>query len=133
MSKLEATITHIQSQEALHIVAFDFHGLTLKMMSLELPKGAIVGTKVLLGAKPTAIALAKGEAGMVSYSNQIAMSIKTLKVGELLCAVTLEALGVTLESIITKESAQRMALQEGEEVTALIKASELSIVEVLDV
>ncbi len=132
MSKIIANIKQINSVDSLNIVSFDFSGISLKMMSLELKSQIKVGSKVLLTAKPTSIAIGKGFSGEISYSNQIPATISSIELGELLCNIKLSILDITLESIITVDSAKRLNLQVGDSVTAFIKASELSILEVID-
>jgi len=132
MNSLIAEVKQIQSVDNLNIVKFDFAGLTLSMMSLELNSNIKIGTKVKLGTKPTHIAIAKEFKGEVSYSNQLNAKILHIENGKLLSSVKLEIKNTILESIITKESSERMILHVNDEVTAFIKANELSILEVLD-
>lgn len=132
MSQLVATIKKINSVDNLNIVEFDFHGLTLKMMSLDLNADVQVGKKVKLSIKPTNISLAKNLIGEISLSNQIVATIQSLENGQLLTSVILKVHDTILESIITVNSSKRMNLQIGEVVTILIKASNLSIGEVLN-
>ena len=132
MSQLVATIKKINSIDTLNIVEFDFHGLTLKMMSLDLNTDVQVGKKVKLSVKPTNISIAKNLIGEISLSNQIVATIENLENGQLLSSVSLKVHNTLLESIITVDSSKRMNLQIGEVVTILIKASNLSIGEVLN-
>ena len=132
MSQLVATIKKINSVDNLNIVEFDFNGLTLKMMSLDLNNDVQVGKKVKLSIKPTNISLAKNLTGEISLSNQIDATIENLENGQLLTSVILKVNDTILESIITVDSSKRMNLQIGEVVTILIKASNLSIGEVLN-
>ena len=132
MSKIKAIITRIDSVESLNIVTFDFYGTILKMMSLDLSEEIEVGRKVTLAVKPSHIAIAKEFSGMVSYSNQLKATIHSCDNGKLLSSIKLRIEDVMLESIITLESVLKMDLKAGDEVTAMIKASELSIVDVLD-
>ncbi|MCW8895665.1 MAG: TOBE domain-containing protein [Sulfurimonas sp.] len=131
MNTLVAHVKEIKSVENLNIVKFDFEGVTLSMMSLELPESVKVGAKVKLGTKATHIAIAKGFSGEVSYSNQLHVKIIHVDNGELLSSIKLQAESTSLESIITRDSSDRMNLHVDDEVTAFIKANELSIVEVL--
>ena len=48
MSQFVATIKKINSIDNLNIVEFDFHGLTLKMMSLDLNENIQIGKKVII-------------------------------------------------------------------------------------
>ncbi len=131
MSKLIATIKKIQNVENLNIVTFDFNSTLLKMMSLDLSKDIEVGKKVSLNIKPTFVAIGKNFSGELSYSNKINSIIDSIEYGELLCSIKLSSAESIFESIITVESASRMNLKVGDEVIALIKASELSISEIL--
>ena len=132
MSQLVATIKKITSVDNLNIVEFDFNGLTLKMMSLDLNADVQVGKKVKLSVKPTNISIAKNLIGEISLSNQIVATIENLENGQLLSSVSLKVHNTLLESIITVDSSKRMNLQIGEVVTILIKASNLSIEEVIN-
>lgn len=133
MSYLVATVKQIESCDNLHIVAFDYQAQTLRMMSLDLHEDIKIGTKVKLAIKPSHIALAKDFSGELSYSNQLQATIVSITNGELLSAIKLDCEGSILESIITLSSSQRMDLRVGEGIVALVKASELSIDEVLNV
>lgn len=133
MSHLIATVQKIQNSDNLNIVTFDFNGQTLSMMSLDLNARVKVGAKVKLLVKPTHIALGKNFSGEVSYSNQLNTTIVSLNNGELLSSVELKIFDAILESIITLNSSKKMKLSVGDNVLAFIKASDLSIGEVLDV
>ena len=132
MSQLVATIKKINSVDNLNIVEFDFNGLTLKMMSLDLNDDVKIGKKVKLSVKPSNISIAKNLIGEISLSNQIVATIESLENGQLLTSVILKINDTILESIITVDSSKRMNLQIGEVVTILIKASNLSIEEVIN-
>ena len=132
MSTFVAEVTEIEACDSLHIVRFDLYGQRLSMMSLDIDADINIGTKVKLGVKPSHIAIAKKFSGDVSYSNQLVCSIKSIENGKLLSSIKLSFYDTVLESIITAKSSLKMNLQVGDMVTAFIKASELSIVEVLD-
>jgi molybdopterin-binding protein len=132
MSRLIATVSKIQSCDNLNIVEFNFHEIKLTMMSLDLNATLKVGSKVKLLVKPTHIALAKEFSGEVSYSNQLPTTIVSLENGTLLSSIELEIFDVKIESVITLNSSKRMNLMVGDKVTAFIKASDLSIGEILN-
>lgn len=132
MSQLIASIININTLDGLNIVQFDFLGIPLKMMSLDLSKDIQVGKKVLLGVKSTNISIAKNLQGEISLSNQIIAKIQNVQNGELLSSITLKKDDILIESIITVDSSKRMDLKENDEVTLLIKASDLSILEVIN-
>ena len=131
MNKISATVVTIQNVQNLTQVTFATATDELKMMGLELPQNIKQNTEVILTCKATNIAIAKRSDTMLSFSNQLRVTIKAIEMGELLCSLLLTYGDTLLESIITADSAKRMQLQVGESVTALIKSSDLSIAEVL--
>ena len=131
MNRMEATVTAIENVDNITVVSFDAASMPMRMMALGLTVPLEVGTQVLLGVKASNISLAKDLGGMLSTSNQLNATIEAINNGTLLCSVKLRIGPFFLESIITRASSERMQLQEGDTVTALIKSSELSIVEVV--
>lgn len=131
MSYIVATVTKIENVEQLHIVEFDFQGITLKMMSLDLNLNVQLGKKVVLTVKPSNIAVSKDFQGDISLSNKIVATIEHIENGALLSSITLQTKGIVFESLITLSSTKRMNLQKNDEVTLFIKASDLSILEVI--
>ncbi len=131
MNTIVATVIKIDNIDNLNIVNFTFDNQTLSMMSLDLSDDIKIGVRVKLMANPSHIAIAKELNGMVSYSNQLKAKIVEIDNGKLLSSIRLLVGEDSLESIITFRSSQKMNLKIGDDVTALIKASELSILEVL--
>ena len=132
MSLFVATIKKINSIDGLNIVEFSFCNQTLKMMSLDLSKDIQIDKKVKLSVNPSNVIIAKNLFGEISLSNQLVATINNIENGELLCSVILKIENIYIESIITKDSAERMKLKKDEQVTILIKASNLSIEEILN-
>jgi len=132
MSQLVATIKKINSVDNLNIVEFDFDGITLKMMSLDLDKEVQINKKVKLSVKSSNVIIAKNLFGEISLSNQLVATIQSIENGKLLSSVILKVNETIFESLITVDSSKRMNLQVGEEIQILIKASNLSIQEVLN-
>ncbi len=131
MSHLIATVKSIDNCDSLHIVKFDLFGQTLSMMSLDLSTDIKIGTVVKLLIKPSHIAIAKNFRGEVSYSNKLDTTIISIENGQLLSSVKLNFFDTTLESIITVNSSTKMDLKAGDKVTAFVKASEVSIGEII--
>lgn len=128
MNYIEAVITEINSVDNINIVTFKAQEQELCMMSLELDGSLSVGSNVVLGVKATSIALAKALNAELSISNQLKVKIKSVNNGQLLSSIKLLFADTKIESVITQKSSSKMKLKEGDEVIALIKASELSIV-----
>lgn len=133
MNTFIAKVTEIKNCDNLHIVKFTSFEEELSMMSLDINENIDVATKVELIVKPTHVAIAKDFSGDVSYSNRLPCTIESIDNGELLSSIKLDFHGVILESIITLNAVKRMDLRVGESVTAFIKASDLSVGEVVNV
>ncbi len=131
MSRLIARVLKIESCDNIQIVYFECHTQRLSMMSLNVNEKIKVGTKVTLITKASHIAIAKEFSGDISYSNQLPATIESIENGKLLSSIKLNFFDATLESIITLNSSKRMRLKTGDSVTAFIKASELSIGEII--
>ena len=130
MNLVKANITNIESANNLHIVEFTVKDQKLYMMSLELPN-LKAGDRVNLAVKPMNIALAKRFSGSFSFSNKLFATIIDIEIGQLLCSVILDFNGTNLESIITKRVINDMHLKVGDTVVLFIKASDISIKEIL--
>lgn len=138
MRPIVATIEKIQSVESLNVVTFLAHESQLMMVSLELGEKITVGRRVVLSCKPTSVALAKTDIleermqHILSYANQIAVTITSIDKGRLLSSVGLRFGEAVLEALLITERFESMGLEVGDEAVALIKVSDLSILEVLD-
>ncbi|KYJ86193.1 TOBE domain-containing protein [Sulfurovum riftiae] len=138
MSRIIATIKKIESIDSLNVVTFVANGSRLTMVSLELGEDISLGRSVTLSCKPTSVALAKPEIlqddmqMLLSYANQITVTITSIDKGRLLSSVLLRFGDATLEALIITASLERMGFEAGDTAVALIKVSDLSILEVLD-
>ena len=130
MNTLKAQVTQIDSMDNLTIVKFDYEGTALSMMSLGL-KDVKVGSQVILSINASHIAIGKDLKGDISLSNRFDCVIKALDKGKLLSSLKLSINDDSLSSIITTSSVNRLNLNVGDEVQALVKASEISIKEVI--
>lgn len=130
MNELKATVKSIESLENLNIVKFEYKGIILSMMSLSL-KNVEVGTSVILSINASHIAIGKDLKGDISLTNRFDCTIVELNQGKLLSSLKLKTNNDFLTSIITTNSVNRMNLRVNDEVQALVKASELSIKEVI--
>ncbi len=131
MNKMRAKITDIKSVQNLNIVNFIFNNQTLSMVSLELSQDIKVGSEVYISAKATHIAIAKNFSGEISYSNQVKAKIISVNNGEILSSIIVNIGKTEIESVITASSSKRMKLEVNDEITLLIKSTELSISEVI--
>lgn len=135
MNRLTGTITAIESNDHLSLVDVISGRDTYTAMLLETPRSAPhlkVGNTVAILFKETEVSLAKDLEGQISLRNRVRGTVRQIRRGDILCEVLLDRDGQTLTSIITTRAATRLALHIGDEVEALVKANEVSLVEVRD-
>ncbi|NKQ41393.1 MAG: transporter [Sulfurovum sp.] len=135
MNQFNAVVTEIRSEGNLNIVKFDFAGISLSMISLELGDNISMGSELVLAIKPSHITFAvdrgAGFDTMLSCINLVPAFITEVRNGLLLSSILLSIGDFVFEAIITLEASQKMKLRAGDRVVVMLKASELSIVEVL--
>ena len=133
MSQIVASIRDINKSGTLHLVEFNLNNnSSLFMITLELNKTIKIGVNVKLLIKPFSIVLAKELRGEISYLNRLEAKIKSIEVGEILTNIELKYFNHILESTITTKSFNSMSLKEGDTILALIRATDISILEVIE-
>ena len=131
MNRIPATITDIKAHNGITVISFMAMGQPMRMMALEVDDTLEAGSEVVLGVKASNIALAKNPVGLMSISNRLNATIKHISNGKLLSSIKFRLGDTLIESVITLDSSHRMNLQQGDSIIALIKSSELSILEKL--
>lgn len=135
MNRLLGTIIAIESNEHLLLVDVVAGQDTFTAMLMETPHNAPylkVGNTVAVLFKETEVSLAKNLSGELSLRNIVRGIVRKIRCGDILCEVALDINGQALTSIITTRAIKRLGLQEGDEVDALVKANEVSLMEVRD-
>ena len=84
-----------------------------------------VGDTIYVLIKGTDIMLARSFSGLLSARNRAKGIVQKIIRGDVLSKVFLESQGDELHAIITNASLKEMNLQEGSEVTAIVKSTEL--------
>lgn len=84
-----------------------------------------VGDTISVLIKGTDIMIAKSLSGMLSARNRVKGVVKKIIQGDVLSKVYVESQDDMLHAIITSSSLEEMKLQEGNEVTAIVKSTEL--------
>ncbi len=127
---IQAKISTISSNDDLNIVEFECLEHKFTMLSLQLSSDIKIGSLVVLNIKPTHVSLAKNDF-ISSIDNKIKVKIKSINEGELLRCFLLDLGGdFTLEAITTKKNSNNFFVDD--EVFALINASEISILKVIE-
>jgi len=63
----------------------------------------------------------------LSARNHLQGTIEEIQLGDVLAHVTVRVAGGVIESVITRRSAEEMGLKQGDQVTAVVKATEVMI------
>jgi molybdopterin-binding protein len=63
----------------------------------------------------------------LSARNQLRGTVKQITLGDIMAEVVLDVSGQEVVSVITRSSAERMGIREGEPVTVVIKSTEVML------
>lgn len=130
MNELRGRIAAIETNGVVSLVDVAVGSDTFTAILLETPASApflAAGREVAVLFKETEVSLAKNLSGLLSLRNRVRTRVQGIVRGEILSEIRLDYQGQALTSIITARAAERLALQEGDEVEALIKANEVSL------
>ncbi len=114
------------------MVDVDVDGDRFTSIVVETPQSApylVTGNTILVLFKETEVSLAKNLSGLISLRNRMPSIIREIEHGALLSAIKLDYKGKQIVSVITTRSVERLALKIGDEVEALVKANELTLME----
>jgi len=77
--------------------------------------------------KETEVSIAKNLSGIISLRNKLLCSVINIKRGELMSVISLKFQHYIIDSAITTRSVNLLNLKENDEVMALIKANEITL------
>lgn len=135
MNRLPGRILAIESDGYLSLVDVAVGGHVLSAMLLETPASSpylTVGNGVVVLFKETEVSLAKNLSGGLSLRNRMRGTVQSIRRGKILSEVRLDCQGTALTSIVTTRALGSLGLAEGDEAEALVKANEVSLLEVAD-
>jgi molybdenum-pterin binding domain len=130
MNKLNGIIANIQQAGAIMLVDIKVENHLFSAMLIasdEENSWLKTGNRVDVVFKETEVSLAKGLSGQISLRNRMLCTVRSLDKGELLSKVTMDFMGYTIVSVITTRSVEALNIQHGDEVEALVKANEVSL------
>ena len=130
MNKLTGIITKIQQSAAILLVdvAVDGHGFSaLLIESATHPEWLRTGNTIDLVFKETEVTLAKDLSGIISMRNRMKCKVLSIERGGLLSRILLNFQNYTIASAITTRAVDALHLTIGEEVEALVKSNEISL------
>lgn len=130
MNKLSGIISRIQQSGAILLVDVDVDGHGFSAMLIESavqPEWLATGNAINLVFKETEVSLAKNLSGIISMRNRMKCTVQHIVRGELLSKIDLKFHSYTIVSAITTRSVDSLQLAIGDEVEALVKANEVSL------
>ncbi len=130
MNKFPGKITQIQQSGAILLVDVDVDGHRFSAMLIESatqPEWLQEGNTIDLVFKETEVSLAKNLSGMISMRNRMRCTVQQIERGALLSKVILKFHKYSIVSAITTRSVDSLGLVVGDEVEALVKANEVSL------
>jgi molybdate transport system regulatory protein len=130
MNKLPGIITKIQQSGAILLVDMEveqqmFSALLIE--SVQQPEWLAIGNSVDVVFKETEVSLAKNLSGQISMRNRMKCTVVAIERGDLLSKVKLNFRNYPVTSAITTRAVDSLKLEIGEEVEALVKANEVSL------
>ncbi|WP_029522028.1 TOBE domain-containing protein [Persephonella sp. KM09-Lau-8] len=133
MNKILGKIVEISSSENISLIAVDTGSRVLHSLVVETPETAKylkIGEKIYLIIKETEVALAREiQNCQTSFLNQINCIVEKIISGKVLSKIVLNCETCQLKAILPTEAIKQMKLKENENVVALIKANEITIME----
>lgn len=132
MNKLRGRITAVEFNDHVSLVDVDVEGDAFTATLLETPEDAPylkVGNRVQVLFKETEVSLAKNLSGQISLRNRIAAQVVEVRGGVILSEVVMQYRGHAISSIITTRSIVRMQIKPGDQLEAMVKANEVTLLE----
>ncbi|MBK8806749.1 MAG: tobe domain protein [Bacteroidales bacterium] len=130
MNKLEAKITQIQQSGAILLVDAEVDGQVFSALLIESatnPEWLQIGHSVNLVFKETEVSLAKNLAGTISIRNKMVCTVISINKGELLSKIEMKFNNYTIGSLITTRAVNALELIVNEEIIAMVKSNEISL------
>ena len=130
MNKIKATLKDVKIEDDFMIVKLKCYEDSFTSLILKNSSNLLIKPKqeLFMLFKESEVSIAKGEC-QISLRNRFRCKIVKIESNDILSLVTLKYNDQTIQSLITTESLKEMDLKIGDEVTALVKSNELSIME----
>lgn len=132
MNRLQGIIAGIESNTHLSLVEVDVGATRFTSILLETPDAApylAVGRIVTLLFKETEVSLAKDLSGMITLRNRFPVTVTAVHRGDIVSQVSLDFQGQALQSIVTTRAVDRLGIEAGDRLEALVKSNEMSLTE----
>jgi|AGTN01.2.fsa_nt_gi ABC-type molybdate transport system, ATPase component len=127
MNRVSGTIVRIDRRAPFNMVELDTGKGRFTVLTLGLGGSFLEGKRAAVVFKEGDIVLVKGQPGAVSADNRMPGTVKSLKEGEVLAEVEINASFGVVRALISAGAKERMKLAPGDDVEAFINASEVSL------
>jgi len=131
MNKLQGIIISIQKSDAILLIDINVQGQNFSALLIEsgpTPSWLYVGNLIFIVFKESEVSLAKDLKGEISMRNRMKCTVHSISRGKVLSIVTMKFISYTITSAITTRSIDALNISEGQDIEALIKSNELSLV-----
>ena len=135
MNRLRGKIVNIESSESISLVEVKTDIGNICAVVVETPETAEylkVNNDIYVLFKETEVSIGKELSGMISLRNRFECVVDEIQKGKVLTRLILKCGDRVIKSVITTKSAQRMEIKKGDDVTALVKTNEVSLMEITD-
>ena len=132
MNNLKGNIASITVQEKMSLVKVKSNQILFTVIVIDTPESAsylIEGNTVNLIFKETEVIIGKGTAFAISLQNRIVGKLKFIHHGALLSKLVVNTELGEIASIITSNAVNDLSLLVGDEVTVMVKTSEMMLSE----
>jgi molybdopterin-binding protein len=132
MNKLTGVITQIQKSGSILLVDVDVDGHGFSALLIESDthlQWLQTGNTVNLIFKETEVSLAKDLYGKISLRNRMQCKVLNVERGELLSTIKLQFQEYSITSAITIRAVDSLQITIGDEIEALVKSNEISLMQ----
>ncbi len=132
MNRIEVIIKQVMHSGGIIMVDMEAGSLILTALLIDAPNHPgwlIPDNKIYAVFKETEVSIARDFSGKISLRNKIPCRVRMVEKGELLSIVHLAFMDIQIQSAITTRSVEMLDLKTGDEVTAMIKANEITLMQ----
>ena len=130
MNKIDVIIKKVSSSGGVILVDLEAENCPMSALLInvaENPDWLTEGNEIYAVFKETEVSIAKNFTGDISLRNKLPCIIQNIKYGQLMSVITAQFKQFTISSAITTRSVNMLGLKPGDEILALIKSNEITL------
>jgi molybdate transport system regulatory protein len=132
MNRIEVIIKQVMNSGGIIMVDMEASGLNMTALLIDAkhnPGWLKTGNLIYAVFKETEVSIAKDFSGKISLRNKLPCRVRQVDRGELMSIVHLTFLDYKIQSAITTRSVDMLDLKADDDVTAMIKANEITLMQ----